>query len=169
MTSTFTYAKGPAMKPPRPLSPVAGALPEDLENLVWFLHQMRDEIADGQAEEEVLIALARRLVDRREGVALIVRGDDKIEASLGLVFQHPLLRSARYLHVAWHCVLPECRATTGHAKSLLARAKEIADDLRRPLLLEEFNPDPESGKVKLARRHLTPVGQLFVHRPAEVA
>lgn len=168
MTSTFTYARGPAQKAPRPLSPVANAGPDDLENLVWFLHQMRDEIADGQAEEEMLVALAKRLVDRREGVALIVRGRERIEASLGLVFQNPLLRSARHLHVAWHCVLPECRATTGHAKSLLARAKEISDDLKRPLLLEEFNPDPESGKVKLAKRHLKPAGQLFVHIP-EVA
>ncbi len=165
--STFTYARGPAQKAPRPLSPVAHASRRDLEDLIWFLHSMKDEIADGGADEAVLVELARSMVRGDGGTALIVRGDKIIEASLGLIIEKPLLRHAKSLRVAWNCVLPECRVT-GHAKSLIARAKEIADSLRRPLLLEEFSPDPESGKVKLAKRHLKPMGQLFVHVPEVV-
>lgn len=164
----ITYPRGPAQKAPRPLSEVAHADPRDLENLVWFLHYMRGEIADGCADEEVLVELATTMVRGHSGTALIVRGNDKIEASLGLIIEKPLLRSSKSLRVAWNCVLPECRVT-GHAKSLIARAKEIADNLHRPLLLEEFSPDPESGKAKLARRHLQPLGQLFVHHPVEAA
>lgn len=166
--STFTYAKGPPQKAPRPMSQVDHAGARDLEDLIWFLHDMKDEIADGHADPEELVALASMLVRGAYGTALIVRGNDRIEASLGLVVEKPLLRREPNLRVAWHCVLPECRATTGHAKSLLARAKEIADDLKRQMILEEFNPDPESGKVKLAKRHFKPAGQLFVHTP-EVA
>lgn len=162
------YQKGPPQKPPRPLSPVDHAGPRDLENLIWFLREMRSEIDDGAAEIEVLVELAMSMVRGYGSTALIVRGEDKIEASLGLIFDKPLLRRANNLRVAWNCVLPECRVT-GHAKSLIARAKEIADNLHRPLVLAEFSPDPESGKAKLARRHLQPFGQLFVHRPAEVA
>ena len=165
--STYPYQKGPPQKPPRPLSAVEHADPRDLENLVWFLHQMREEIADGNADEAVLVELATSMVKGRSGTALIVRGDGKIEGSLGLIFEKPLLRNSNNLRVAWNCVLPECRVT-GHAKSLIARAKEIADHLNRPLLLEEFSPDPESGKAKLARRHMKPAGQMFVHMP-EVA
>ncbi len=161
------FRRGPAQKAPRPLSTVEYATPLDLDDLVWFLHAMREEIGDGQAEEDKLVALASAMVRSTGGVALIVRGKTKIEASLGLVFNEPLLNSKRYFLVAWNCVLPEARVT-GHAKSLLAKAKVLADQLQRPLLLEEFSPDPDSGKVKLAARHLKPFGQLFRHLPEAV-
>lgn len=160
-TSTF---KGPALKPPRPLSPVHQAIPDDLENLVWFLREMLPEIGDGTADFERLVAWANAMVQRQGGVALIVRGDDRIEASLGVVWENPILHRDMHMRVVWNCVLPEYR-NTGHAKSLIAQAKMIADGTGRPLFLEEFTPDPEAGKVKLARRHMTPLGQLFVHQP----
>ena len=166
------YQKGPPQKPPRPLSPVDTAGPSDLEDLIWFLHDMRTEIADGEVDEEVVVALARTLIERDGGVALIVRGKDKIEASLGLKFEQPLLRRRPQLRVVWNCVSPESRTTTGHAKSLLLRARDIANGLRCTLTVEEFGPDlnPEraTGKAKLIARHMTPVGYLFRHVP-EVA
>lgn len=159
------FRKGPAQKQPRPLSPVVYATPADLDDLVWFLHEMRSEIEGGLAEEDMMVAVASALVRKAGGgVALIVRGDKGIEASMGLAFEKPLLSRKPRLRVVWNCVLPEYRVT-GHAKSLLIRARELADSLGRQLLLEEFSPDPENGKVKLAGRHMTNAGQMFLYSP----
>lgn len=160
----ITYSKGPAQKLPRPLSPVLYATPADLDDLVWFLHNMRDEIEGGAAEEEALIAIASAYVRKAGGVALIVRGDKGIEASMGLMIEQPPLSSRKRLRPLWNCVLPEARIT-GHAKSLMLRAREIADSLKRDILLVEFTPDQENGKVKLAGRHMIPAGHVFRYSP----
>jgi hypothetical protein len=128
---------------------------------------MREEIADGHADEAVLVALAGALVKREGGTALIIRGKTKIEASIGLKLETPLLSKQNRLRVIWNCVLPEARVT-GHAKSLLIRSRELADSIGRDLVLEEITPDLESGKVKLASRHLVPSGRVFVYSPAAI-
>lgn len=161
------FRRGPAQKPARPFSTVDVAVLADLDDLVWFLHEMRDEIDGGKADESVLVKLADALVRRDGGAVLIVRGRTKIEASMGLKLETPLLSNYHRLRVAWNCVLPEARVT-GHAKSLLVRARELADSIGRQILLEEFTPDPENGKVKLAGRHMVASGQLFLYSPEVV-
>ena len=158
------YRRGPAQKAPRPLSTVVSATPADLDDLVWFLHAMRDEIEGGAAEEEVLVALASALVRKAGGVALIVRGEKVIEASMGLAVETPILSRRKRLRVLWNCVLPEARVT-GHAKSLMIRAREMADSLKCDILLHEVTPDPENGKVKLAGRHMKANGHVFLYSP----
>lgn len=161
------YRKGPSQKAPRPLSLVDVAALPDLDDLVVFLHEMLAEIDGGKADETVLVKLADALVRREGGTALIVRGKTRIEASIGLKLETPLLSAQHRLRVAWNCVLPEARVT-GHAKSLLIRAREVADSLGREIVLEESSPDMESGKVKLARRHLSPSGTVFLYSPAAI-
>lgn len=157
--------KGPDKKPPRPMSPVDQAGPEDLESLVWFLKQMRHEIGDGNADLGRLVAWANAMTHREGGIALIVKGGAEVEASLGIIWENPILHRDMHMRAVWNCVLPAHR-NTGHAKSLLSRAKGLANAVRRPLFLEEVGADPDSGRAKLARRHLTQLGQLFVHLPA---
>lgn len=85
------YRRGPAQKAPRPLSPVVTAGELDLTDMIWFLHQMRDEIEGGRAEEEVMVAWAGAMARKVGGVALIVRGANGIEASMGLAIETPPL------------------------------------------------------------------------------
>lgn len=162
-----TYKGGPDQKAPRPMSPVVSATPRDLDDLMLFLRTMQDEIEGGAAEDEALVALASALVRQAGGVALIVRGENAIEASMGLAVETPFLSRRKRLRVLWNCVLPEARVT-GHAKSLMVRAREMADSLQCNILLEEFIIDRENGKVKLAGRHMSPAGHLFLYSP-EVA
>lgn len=160
------YRRGPAQKAPRPLSPVVTAGELDLTDMIWFLHQMRDEIEGGRAEEEVMVAWAGAMARKVGGVALIVRGANGIEASMGLAIETPPLSRRKRLRVLWNCVLPEARVT-GHAKSLMLRAREMADSLQCDILLYEATPDPENGKVKLATRHMEKAGHVFLYSPAE--
>ena len=157
--------RGPAQKPPRPLSPVVHAGPQDCDDLIEFLHEVRDELDRGHADEEMIVALARDLSHYRGGTALIVRGPARIEASMGLAAERPLLSRSHHLRAVWHVVLPEARLT-GHAKSLFVAAKAFADSLGRPLLVTEFSPQPNAPKIRLASRHLPVAGALFLHEPA---
>lgn len=159
--------RGPATKPPRPLSPVAYAQPQDLEDLVWFLRSVRDEIDGGRVEDDLMVAVADRLVHRRDGVALIVRGPYGVEASLGMEFDQPTFSRAFHLSVCWNLVAPEMRQSTGHARSMLLQARAFADSIGLPLLIEEYGQDLEGGKAKLVARHISPVGTLFMHRPPQ--
>lgn len=156
--------RGPAQKPPRPLSPVTYAGPGDLDALLAFLASVRDEIEGGKVEGDLIADLADALTHRRQGVAFIVRGPDGIEASLGLYAARPLFSRAHFLKAIWHVVAPEARMT-GHAKSLLIEGRKFADSLGRPLLIEEMTPDVTTGKAALIGRHLQQAGTVFRYAP----
>lgn len=164
----FRPPRGPAQKPPRPPSDVSFAGPTDLDALLLFLADVREEIDGGRVEDILIADFARDLVNRIGGVALIVRGAGGIEASLGLRAEHPLFSRAHYLRAVWNVVAPEARLT-GHARSLLVEGRKFADSLGRQLLIEELTPDMAGGKTKLVARHLRPVGTLFRYDPAAVA
>ncbi len=146
-------SRGPSLRPPRPLSDVAYAGPGDLDALVAFLLSVRDEIWDGLAEEDLLTELAYALTHHVQGVALIVRGEDGVEGSLGIAAGRPLFSRTHFLRSVWFVVAPEAR-TTGHAKSLLLKGREFAESLGRPLVIEEIAANPEDGRLKLISRHL---------------
>jgi hypothetical protein len=161
---------------PMPLSEVHIATREDGLALIRFLMEIKDEISDGNAEEDLLFALAGDLVSRVGGIALVIRGrrdPKKIEASLGLVFSRPALRRAYYLWAPWNNVLPEARKTTGHGKSLLIAAQRFADNVRCPLRIEQWTegPDPalakasQTPKIRLCGRHLPARGAIFAYSP----
>ena len=160
----FRSVKGPSQKPPRPLSPVDLAGPNDLDALLEFLAAVRDEIDGGRVELEVMATIARELVNRVRGVAFIVRGPFGVEASLGLRAESPLLSRTHHLRSTWYVVAPEARAT-GHAKSLLLEGQKLAASIGRPLLIEELTPDIANGKAALIGRHLKTAGTVFCFSP----
>lgn len=157
-------SKGPSQIPPRPMSEVSYAAPDDVDALVAFLGDVRDEIAGGEADFDLLSAVARELAHRVHGVALVVRGAQGIEASMGLRAERHLLSRSHYLHAVWNVVSPDARAT-GHAKSLLIEGRKFAESIGRPLLIEELTPDITNGKAKLIARHLNQTGAIFRFSP----
>jgi len=171
----------PAQPLPLPFSAVSTASSGDLEDLIYFLLAMRDEIEDGRIEDDLLLAQAHDLVRREHGVVFIVRGDlgvkAGIEASLGVMFQRWPLSRNYYLRSVWNVVVPVARRT-GHAKSLLKSATDFADALGRPLYLNAYQPPRHvcledtsaepSPKLRLCSRHMALAGRIFAHIP-EVA
>jgi|SRR5215469_1396541 len=151
----------PNGRKPKPVSPVDLATSADFEDLVRFLKMMRDEIVCD--DDDLLMAMIAALANRHGGVAFVVRGDGKepIEASMGLYFARvsPLSRQYRMLSV-WNLVLPEKRARTGHAKSLILSAKTLASQLGTPAIIDEWG-SPDLPKNKLCSRHLSLVRVMF--------
>ena len=154
-----------SLSEPKPLSEVRYAGPEDLEDLLRFLDVMRDEIDGGRVDDSDLLAdTAHDLVNRLRGVVIIAPGPVGVEGSLGLVAERPRFSRTHYLRAVWF-VVGRIYRSSGHAKSLLLKAREFSDQVGRPLLIEECNLDMVSPKIILLARHVRPSGTLFRHIP----
>jgi GNAT superfamily N-acetyltransferase len=137
----------------------------DYDDLLRFLFEVKDEVDEGRAEEDLIAALVKDFTHRVGGIALIIRGDSGIEASLGIKIERPMLSRSHYLRSVWNVVLPEARLT-GHARSLLIAARQFADEIGRPILLEEWTPQIDAPKARLVSRHFKTAGAIFRHLPA---
>jgi hypothetical protein len=130
------------LRAPKPLSPVHVAKPSDLGYLVDFLSGLRGEIEGGDIDDDLLLSLAKSLTHGKDGIAFIVRGDQSVEASLGILFEkRPLARTCR-LRVVWNLVAPSKRRKTGHAASILRAAVRFADTLNRPIYVDSMGSTP---------------------------
>jgi hypothetical protein len=176
MTVDATLEPVAAKRPPRPLSEIKTATQADFAELVYFLLSVRDEIDDGEVEEDLLVNLADSLSRREFGICFIVRGPTGIEGSVGILFERPRLARTYRLRSVWNVVLPAARNTTGHAKSLLTAATEFADGLGRKLLLDACQPPyrikldkdlEQSPKIRLCSRYLDTAGRIFAYYPRE--
>jgi hypothetical protein len=163
-------------KPPRPFSEVAVAAPKDFPELVYFLLSVRDEIDDGEVEDDLLVSLADTLTRQDYGICFIVRGPLGIEGSVGILFERPRLARPYHLRALWNVVAPAARNTTGHAKSLLLAATGFADSLGRKLLLDACQPPhrvkldkdlEQSPKIRLCSRYFDTAGRIFAYLPRE--
>lgn len=157
-------AKG--RRPPRPLTPIDVATPDDALDLFYFLRYLRWEIGDGLVDDEAMRLMVARMANRDEGVAFLVRGPGGIEASLGIALERPWWSTTHNLRVMWSIVAPEFRARGGHARSLLLRALEFSNRVGRPLVHAELADEMETPKIRLCHRvYKNPVGVLFRHEP----
>jgi len=183
---------GPALMPPTPFSTVKPARPDDFQDLAYLLNSMREEIDDGEVDQDLLVDLVRTLVHRQFGIAFIVRGMTGIEGSIGLLLERPRLTRRYRLRSVWNVVIPAARGTTGHAKSLIAAATAFSDRVGRELYLETWCP-PEraeyvspqgaviachkcgrrlnefiekSPKARLCSRYLDSTGRIFAYIPS---
>lgn len=185
--------------PKEPIAPLPPSIafhagPQDSEELFLFLYNMRDEVANGGADAELLAEAVRDLVNCASGTAFICRsGAGRIEASIGLFVERiPLVRACR-LRTLWFVVAPYARQNsegrnTGHARGLILAAQRFADDLQRPLVIEEHviakqSVDRDSReyrwgfsttvahnrRVRLFGRFFQPAGVMFSHNPQEDA
>ena len=166
---------GPAQKPPRPFSVVETATSGDLTDLIYFLRSVREEIGGGLVEDILMIELAESLASRQGGIAFVVKGQHGIEGSFGIRFDRPWYTKKFRLVSTWNVVEPSLRAVTGHAKSLQMAARNFADQLGRPLYLEELTPmgidmkKADDPKLRLCGRVFRPAGMLFEHVPESSA
>ncbi len=194
MTATKKLHKpGPARTEPVALSKVEPATVQDFQDLVYFLYRVREEIDDGDVEQDLLAELVKALVNRQYGIAFIVRGPTGIEASLGVILERPRLGRKYRLRSVWNVVIPAARRTTGHAKSLLATATAFADQIGREFYLEtwtqpertefaypqgEIGPCNQCGrqlhefldkspKARLCSRYLPSAGRIFAYSPQD--
>lgn len=162
------------MVKPKPPSEVITAKLSDIDDLITFLCRLRNEIDDGEIEQDILVSHAINMVKRRDGIVFIVRGKRGIEGSLGIRFERKSLTRAYHLQIVWNIVAPAARQT-GHASSLLKTAIEFANALDRRIYLNapRFHPQmvelraavEPSPKVRLYSRHFHIAGRIFAHFP----
>lgn len=148
------------LRVPEPISPVAIATPEDRDDLIRFLAQIKDELSGGRGDIDLAFEWACRFVLRDGGVALIIRGTGCIEASIGLELCREPLERPFYVRSIWNNVLPMARRT-GHAKSLLIAAGEFAAVIGRRLEVRADERDPKAPRLVPYRKALSPAAYIF--------
>lgn len=130
----------------------------DLLRLNW------EENGMAPLDENEVLGLLRRGIRRDQAIVGVIRGPQRIEASIGLFIGKWWYTTPgnQHLEDLWCFVHPDHRRTT-HAKDLLAFSKWASYILGVPLLMGVLSNERTAPKVRLYQRSLgTPAGAIFV-------
>lgn len=143
---------------------VAMAKPGDEEDIFDLLMLLHDENGLYTVDPAKVREVIRLGTARQGGMIGIIRGPERIEASIGLVLSQLWYTDAWQLSERWWFVHPEHRRTT-HAKNLLRFAKWCSDNMNVPLMVGVVANDRTEAKVRLVGRQIGHVGGFFLHDP----
>jgi GNAT superfamily N-acetyltransferase len=142
------------------------ASPDDEELLMTLLRMMHAENGMSPLDEDKVRGCLRRGLTRDHAIIGVIRGENVIEASIGLFVGSWWYTNDdnRHLEDFWTYVHPEFRKSS-HAKDLLRFAKWAAKKLDYPLLVGILSNKRTAPKVQLYERQLgPPVGALFMSK-----
>lgn len=146
-------------------STVRLAFPSDEESLVDLLRLKHVEDGVGSFDENRVRLTVHRGIARDFAMVGVIRGKERVEASIGLFVGGWWYSSDENLSDLWCFVHPEHRKST-HAKSLIEFAKWAATQLDRPLLMAALANETTARKVQLYERQFgKPAGSIFLLRP----
>lgn len=152
------------MKKPEPQLDIRLASPGDISEIMRLLNLMQAEIGLAPFDDKKVLELVTHMVLRRGGIAAVVRGPKRVEATIGLVLGSWWYSTACHLERLWDFVDPDHRRTT-HAKDMISYAKRYAEGLGIPLVLESVVTPATEAKCRLYDRQLPARGKLFLFDP----
>jgi hypothetical protein len=143
------------------------ARPEDEDAVYQLLLPLYEENAIMPLSEARVRAQIRAGTRGEGGIVGVIEGADRLEASIGLVFNQFWYTEAWHLNELWCFVHPDHRAST-HARRLIEFGKWCADRLsggetRVPLLLGIVTRHRLLPKLRLFQRQAPQVGAIFMH------
>ncbi len=145
-------------------SPVRLAVFDDGPAILDLLRMKHAEDGIGAFDPAKVTRSVERGVLRYRAMIGVIRGRDRLEASIGLFLGSPWDSSDEHLSDRWMFVHPEHRRSA-HAKNLLIFAKWAATELDCPLVISALVNDTTEAKVKLIERQVPKAGEVFVFRP----
>jgi len=139
---------------------IANSTDEDV--IFDYLKIMHEENAVFHIDEEKVRNFIKMATDRKNGVIGIIKGDDGLEGMICLVVDQLWYSHEWFLNEVFNFVHPEHRKST-RAKSLLAFAKNISDEMELPLLVGVVSNYRTEAKVKLYERQFPKAGAFFMY------
>lgn len=142
--------------------PRLAASPDEPE-ILKLLHLMHAEGGMLPLDVECARDFFKRAFDKKGGIIGVIDGPDGIHAMIMLSIGCFWYTRDNHLEEVFNYVRPDCRGE-GHAKALIAFAKECADEIHIPLVIGVLTNARMEAKVRLYRQVLgTPAGAFFVY------
>lgn len=148
------------------------ATPDDLEQIGKLLWMMTAEIGVGRVNEPKAREAVSNIVNAKNGACILAERKGQIVGTLGLTMTSWWYSSDRFMTDLFFFVHPDHRAdlteggeNAGHASRMIAWAKAAADKARVPLVLSVGTDIDAIPKIRFMRKHLTPFGGSFIHKP----
>lgn len=146
---------------------VSLAQPSDEDEVFAMLLQLHAENGVFKVDEEKVRDFIRHGTEQRGGIIGVIRGETKIEASVGLTLDQWWYTKDWCLSERWNFVLPEHRRSS-HAIQLIEYAKWCAERLKMPLQMGIISTHQTEAKIRLYGRRMRPVGGLFMYNAPDL-
>jgi hypothetical protein len=140
----------------------------DKNEIVDMLVLMHEEVTLFTCDKDSISETVDKLLGSKGGFIGIIRGDDEIEAMIGLNLDRRWYSQQWYLSEMFTFVKPELRRST-RAKCLLEFAKECSEKLNVMLVCGITSNIRTEAKIKLYERQFNKAGSFFVHNRQEVS
>lgn len=145
------------------------ALASDESELIELLRMKTAEEDIARFDEEKMRLLLRQMIPRYWGMVAVVPGKgEHIDATTGLILGQWYFSSDWHLERLWDFVRPEARRST-IAKDLIVFAKQYAENLGLPLIMEQVTNEATARKEELVARQVPRAGGLFRYKPSSAA
>lgn len=143
------------------------AQPEDEDDIFELLILLHSENGIFTVDEPKVREFIRQGTEKRGGIIGTIRGEERVEASVGLVLDQWWYSTDWCLSERWCFVHPDYRKTK-HAQRLIEFAKWSADRLEVPLQMGIMSTSRTEAKERLYRRQLKHIGGYFMHGAGHV-
>ena len=138
------------------------AAQEDEAEIVELFKQMHEENGIFSLDEDKTKTFIHMAASRKHGVIGIIEGDEGLEGMICLIPDQLWYSTEWFLNEVFNFVHPDYRRST-RAKSLIAFAKRMSDEMSIPLILGVVSNYRTEAKVKLYERQFPKAGAFFIH------
>lgn len=145
------------------------AVPADRDGLVQHCHMIHDENGLFALSERKVGLLLDRYFDRQGAIIGVIGEEGEPQGSIYLSIDEPYYSDDCQLTELWNFVMPSYRGGKclsqkgGHAKRLIAFAKDCSDKLKLPLAIGILSNQRVEAKERLYERQLERAGSFFVY------
>jgi GNAT superfamily N-acetyltransferase len=146
----------------QPLPHVRVAVAGDFNDLIRMGREVFAENGLMNLNEDMIRVGALRAIEGVDSVVGCIGPVGALEAAIHLSMRHFWYTDQAHLEELWAFVRPEFRKTR-NAQALIEFAKNLAVELKRPLLIGVLSSHRTEAKVKMYRRKLgAPSGAYFL-------
>ena len=139
------------------------AAPEDEAGLMEHARMLHAENGLGSLSEKKALSRIRMAFDRKGGIIGVIGPVGALEGSIYLSLQESYYGDDWQLLELWNFVAPPRKERAGHAKKLLAFAKDCSDRMKMPLSVGVLSNHRVEAKIRLYERQLEKAGAFFIY------
>lgn len=140
------------------------AVPSDESRIFEILCLAEKENAMFPMDADKVIAFIRHATEQKGGFIGVIDGEEKVEATVGLIVEQAWYTKEESLGERWNFVHPDCR-NTNHVHKLIEFSKLCSQLTGLTLDIGILSNIRTEAKIRLYKRHFKYMGAFFTHKP----